>query len=162
MGGSSSQPRTDPLRSSINALPIKDLYTPEFLKSLQENTSYGQEHNPYEAMEIAFLNFNQGSEGSSKRHKSSGSSSFNTESRDASINPNISVVDEDDVHEIRRRGVRDKARAAAKNKGSKPSGLSTMNDDALGKLVVNEMIAIEVQQREAFIEIKMRKVECHE
>ncbi|GJY69445.1 hypothetical protein Tco_0472427 [Tanacetum coccineum] len=47
--------------------------------------------------EIAFPNFNQGSEGSSKRHKSSGSSSFNTESGNASINLNTTVADEDDV-----------------------------------------------------------------
>nr|GEW03490.1 hypothetical protein [Tanacetum cinerariifolium] len=112
--------------------------------------------------EIAFSNFNQRSGGSSKRHKSSASSSFNTESMDASINLNITVVDEDEVQEIRRRRGRDKARAAAKNKGSKPSGSSTMNDNALAKLVVNEMIGVEVQQRKAFIEIKMRKVECRE
>ncbi|GJY02068.1 putative reverse transcriptase domain-containing protein, partial [Tanacetum coccineum] len=47
--------------------------------------------------EIAFPNFNQGSEGSSKRRKSSSSSSFNTESEDANINLNTTVVDEDDV-----------------------------------------------------------------
>ncbi|GKA58917.1 glutathione S-transferase T3-like protein [Tanacetum coccineum] len=47
--------------------------------------------------EIAFPNFNQGSQGSSKRHKSSGSSSFNAESGDASINLNNTVNDEDDA-----------------------------------------------------------------
>ncbi|GKA61572.1 hypothetical protein Tco_0760979 [Tanacetum coccineum] len=52
--------------------------------------------------EIAFPNFNQGSQGSSKRHKSSGSSLFNAESGDASINLNNNVDDEDDVQEIRR------------------------------------------------------------
>ncbi|GJZ27790.1 hypothetical protein Tco_0572437 [Tanacetum coccineum] len=45
-----SQPRMDLLRSPINAFPIKELYTPEFLESLHENTSYWQEPNPYEAM----------------------------------------------------------------------------------------------------------------
>ncbi|GJZ62157.1 transposon ty3-G gag-pol polyprotein [Tanacetum coccineum] len=65
--------------------------------------------------EIAFPNLNQGSRGSSKRHKSSGS------------------------------------RAS-----------STMNDDALARLVVNEMTAAEVEQREAFIELKRREVECRE
>ncbi|GKB88127.1 hypothetical protein Tco_0960399 [Tanacetum coccineum] len=54
----------------------------------------------------------------------------------------------------------DKARAAAKNKGSRASGSSTMNDDALAKLVVNEMTTAEVEQREAFIELKRREVEC--
>nr|GFA35983.1 hypothetical protein [Tanacetum cinerariifolium] len=59
--------------------------------------------------------------GGSKRHKSSGSSSFNTESGKASINLNTNVGDndEDEVHEIRRAEGRDKARAAGrKNKGS--------------------------------------------
>ncbi|GKE43537.1 hypothetical protein Tco_1470821, partial [Tanacetum coccineum] len=59
--------------------------------------------------------------GGSKRHKSSGSSSFNTKSGDASINLNTNVGDndEDEVQEIRRTMGMDKARAAGKNKGSK-------------------------------------------
>ncbi|GJY92130.1 glutathione S-transferase T3-like protein [Tanacetum coccineum] len=288
MGGSSSQPRTDPPRSPINAFLIEELYTPEFSESLQENTAYWQEPNTYEAagervatsptkknkatcnrqkiviqtddaprqnawtteeeialakesktkqegrrtydmvvekwktvcptvvrfcevygnvmhmaqesgagdedyvqrpmihyqdetgvpfkfrhcldvlkdslkfQEIVFPNFNQGSEGSSKRHKSSGSSSFNTESRDASINLYTTVADEDEVQEIRRPGGRDKARTAAKNKGSKALGSSTMNDDALARLMVNEMTYAEVQQHEAFMELKRREVECRE
>ncbi|GKC15162.1 hypothetical protein Tco_1011944 [Tanacetum coccineum] len=54
--------------------------------------------------EIAIPNFNTGSDGGSKRHKSSGSSSFNTESGEASINLNTNVGDndEDEVQEIRR------------------------------------------------------------
>ncbi|GKF63149.1 reverse transcriptase domain-containing protein [Tanacetum coccineum] len=112
--------------------------------------------------EIAFPNFNQGSEGSSKRHKSSGSSSFNTESRDTSINLNTTGADEDEVQEIRRPAGRDKARAAAKNNGSKASGSSTMNDDALARFMVNEMTSVEVQQRDAFMELKRREVECRE
>ncbi|GJR45580.1 hypothetical protein Tco_1313683 [Tanacetum coccineum] len=153
MGGSSSQPRTDPPRSPINAFPIEELYTPEFSESLQENTAYWHQPNAYEAV---------GSEGSSKRHKLSGSSSFNTEFGDASINLNTTVVDEDEVQEIRRPGGRDKARAAAKNKGSEASGSSTMNDNALARLMVNEMSSAEVQQREAFMELKRREVECRE
>ncbi|GJX29827.1 RNA-directed DNA polymerase, eukaryota [Tanacetum coccineum] len=70
--------------------------------------------------EIAFPNFNQGSEGSSKRHKSSGSSLFNTESGDTSINLNTTVADED------------------------------------------EMTSTEVQQRDTFMELKRREVECRE
>ncbi|GJS63625.1 hypothetical protein Tco_0678189 [Tanacetum coccineum] len=112
--------------------------------------------------EIAFLNLNQGSQGSSKRHKSSGSSSFNTESGDASINLNNIVADDDEVQEIRQPVGRDKARAAVKNKGSKAPGSSTMNDDALAMLAVNEMTTAEVEQREAFIELKRREVECRE
>ncbi|GJR83335.1 putative reverse transcriptase domain-containing protein [Tanacetum coccineum] len=46
--------------------------------------------------EIAIPNFNTGSEGGSKRHKSTGSSSFNTESGEASINLNTNVDDNDE------------------------------------------------------------------
>ncbi|GJZ41248.1 hypothetical protein Tco_0588134 [Tanacetum coccineum] len=49
MGGSSSQPRTDPAMSLINAFLVEDLYTPEFSESLQENTGYWQEPNPHES-----------------------------------------------------------------------------------------------------------------
>ncbi|GKD38399.1 glutathione S-transferase T3-like protein [Tanacetum coccineum] len=105
--------------------------------------------------EIAFPNFNQGSQGSSKRHKSSGSNSFNAKSGDAIINLNNTVNDEYDVQEIRRPEGRDKA----KNKGSKASGSSTMNDDALARLMVTEMTAAEVAQREKFMELKRREVE---
>ncbi|GJY02432.1 ALP1-like protein [Tanacetum coccineum] len=114
--------------------------------------------------EIALLNFNTGFEGGSKRHKSSGSSLFNTESGDASIylNTNVGDNDEDEVQEIRRPKGMDKARAAGKNKGLKASGSSTTNNNALARLMVTEMIAAEKEQREAFIEIKRRKVECRE
>ncbi|GJV26738.1 hypothetical protein Tco_1383186 [Tanacetum coccineum] len=87
--------------------------------------------------EIAFPNFNQGSEGSSKRHKSSGSK--NSTTRD-----------------------KDKARVVAKNKCPNASGSPTMNDDALAKLMVNEMTSTEVQQREVFMKLKRREVECRE
>nr|GEV71901.1 hypothetical protein [Tanacetum cinerariifolium] len=110
----------------------------------------------------AMIHYQDETGGSSKRHKSYGSSSFNIESWDASINQNTTVSDEDEVQEIRRPRGRDKARAAAKNKGSKASGSSTMNDDALARLMVNEMTSAEVQQREAFMELKRREVECHE
>ncbi|GJR12374.1 hypothetical protein Tco_0795026 [Tanacetum coccineum] len=77
--------------------------------------------------------------GGSKRLKSSGSSSkFNDQ------------------------GGRDKARVARENKGSKASGSSTVNEDALARLMVTEMTAQEKEQRENFLEIKMREVECHE
>nr|GEU85579.1 hypothetical protein [Tanacetum cinerariifolium] len=98
-------------------------------------------------------------EGGSKKHKASGSSSFNKESGDASINLNTNVVDEDDVQEIRLSGGRDKARADGKNKGSKTSGSSTMNGDALARLMVTEMTAQEKPERLAFMEIKRRDVE---
>nr|GEZ67018.1 hypothetical protein [Tanacetum cinerariifolium] len=104
--------------------------------------------------EIAFPNFNQGSEGSSKRHVSSVSNSFNTKSEDAGINLNNTVADDDEG--------KDKARAAVKNKGSKAPGLSTMNDNALARLVVNEMTTAEVEQHKSFIELKRREVKCRE
>ncbi|GJX33890.1 glutathione S-transferase T3-like protein [Tanacetum coccineum] len=114
--------------------------------------------------ETALPNFNTGFEGGSKRHKSSGSSLFNTKSVDASIylNTNVGDNDEDEVQEIRRPKGMDKARAARKNKGLKASGSSTINDNALARLMVTEMTAAEKEQREAFIEIKRRKVECRE
>nr|GFA12955.1 hypothetical protein [Tanacetum cinerariifolium] len=245
MGGSSSQPHTDPPRSPINAFSIEELYTPEFLKSLQENTDYWQAPNTYEAagkqvvtsptknrkkatrncqkrmienddaprqtpwttekevalakgwlavsenkkdgnakkkqgfwcehcwevlkdrpkwQEIALPKFSTGS-GGSKRHKSSGSSSFNTESGEASINLNTNVGDndEDEVQEIRRPDGRDKARAAGrKNKGSKPTGSSTLNEDEMARLMVTEITALEKEERLAFLEIKRREVECRE
>nr|GEU72523.1 hypothetical protein [Tanacetum cinerariifolium] len=114
-------------------------------------TIWWWENRSLKFQEMAFSNFNQGSEGSSKRHKSSGSSLFNTESGDASINLNNTVAGDDEVQEIRRPGGRDKARVAAKNKRSKALRSSTMNDDALARLVVNEMTAAEVEQRKAFI-----------
>nr|GEV83385.1 hypothetical protein [Tanacetum cinerariifolium] len=46
--------------------------------------------------EIAIPNFNIGFAGGIKRHKSSGSSSFNTESGEASINLNTNVGDNDE------------------------------------------------------------------
>ncbi|GJS28076.1 hypothetical protein Tco_0488696 [Tanacetum coccineum] len=49
MGGSSSQPRTNPPLSPINAFPIGDLYSPQFSDSFQDNTGYWQEPNPHES-----------------------------------------------------------------------------------------------------------------
>ncbi|GKG31566.1 hypothetical protein Tco_0426516 [Tanacetum coccineum] len=46
MGGSSSQPRTDPPLSPINAFSLGDLYTPQLSDSFQENTGYWQQPNP--------------------------------------------------------------------------------------------------------------------
>ncbi|GJS03576.1 glutathione S-transferase T3-like protein [Tanacetum coccineum] len=113
--------------------------------------------------EIAIPKFSTES-GGSKRHKSSGSSSFNTESGEASINLNTNVGDndEDEVQEIRRPEGRDKARGAGKNKGSKMSGSSTINEDALARLMVSEMTAHEKEERLAFLKIKRREVECCE
>ncbi|GJY15004.1 hypothetical protein Tco_0385426 [Tanacetum coccineum] len=70
--------------------------------------------------------------------------------------------DEDEVQEIRRPMGRDKARDATKKKGSRASGSSSMNDVALARLMVTEMTAQEKEQRDAFLEIKRREVECCE
>ncbi|GKD64431.1 hypothetical protein Tco_1306539 [Tanacetum coccineum] len=83
--------------------------------------------------DIAFPNLSQWSQGSNKRHNSSGSSSFNTESEDANINLNNTVAGDDEV---------------------------VADDDEV--LVVNEMTADEVEQREKFIVLKRRDVECRE
>ncbi|GKD68317.1 hypothetical protein Tco_1322407 [Tanacetum coccineum] len=48
MGGPSSQRRTDPAMSPINAFPVEELYSRQFLDSFQENIGYSQEPNPHE------------------------------------------------------------------------------------------------------------------
>ncbi|GJX36444.1 copia-type pol polyprotein [Tanacetum coccineum] len=85
-------------------------------------------------------------------------------SGEQSINLNTIVgdTDEDEVQEIRPYG-RDKVRAAArKNKGSKSTGSSNVNEDALAKLMVTEMTAQEKEERLAFLDIKRREVACRE
>ncbi|GKE47695.1 hypothetical protein Tco_1478953 [Tanacetum coccineum] len=65
------------------------------------------------------------SRGGSKRYKSSGSSSFNTESVEASINLNTNVGDnnEDEVQEIRRLMGKEKVRDVTKKKRVKSIGV---------------------------------------
>nr|GEY65037.1 hypothetical protein [Tanacetum cinerariifolium] len=154
--------------SPINAFSVEELYSPQFSDSFQENTGYWHEPSPHESpveqKEQELSKFATESQGGSKRHKSSGSSSFNTESGDVSINLNTNAGDndKDEVQEIRRTIGRDNARAARKNKGSKASGSSSMNDDALARLMVTEMTAQEKEERLVFIEINGREVECRE
>ncbi|GJY54109.1 hypothetical protein Tco_0445773 [Tanacetum coccineum] len=50
MGGSSSQRRTNPPMSPINAFLVEELYTPQFSDSFQKNTGYWQELNPHESL----------------------------------------------------------------------------------------------------------------
>ncbi|GKE34146.1 hypothetical protein Tco_1453468 [Tanacetum coccineum] len=66
--------------------------------------------------------------------------------------------------EIRRPQGRDKAKAAGEKRGSKSSASasSSVNEDALARLMVTEMGAQEKEERLAFLEIKMREVECRE
>ncbi|GJU59508.1 RNA-directed DNA polymerase, eukaryota [Tanacetum coccineum] len=82
--------------------------------------------------EIAIPNSNTWSEGGSKRHKLSGSSSFNTESGEASINLNTTVGENDE------------------------------DEDVLARLIVTEMTAHEKEERLVFLDIKRRDVECRE
>ncbi|GJY41034.1 CENP-B homolog protein 2-like protein [Tanacetum coccineum] len=87
-----------------NAMDVEDVLThPEenvvaqlvWDASIKLNTNVGDND---------VLNFNIGCEGCNKRHKSSGSISFNTESGDANINQNTNVGDNDDdeVHAYER------------------------------------------------------------
>nr|GEZ81317.1 hypothetical protein [Tanacetum cinerariifolium] len=78
-----------------------------------------------------------------KRYKTSGSSSFDTEFGDASINLNVDVGD-DEEDEV-------------------------MNDEALARLMVSELamhnehaIGMKTEERLAFMEIKRREVELRE
>nr|GEU42032.1 hypothetical protein [Tanacetum cinerariifolium] len=57
---------------------------------------------------------------------------------------------------------RDKAREDAKKKGSSTSVSSSMNDEALARLMVIEMVTQEKEQRDTILEIKGREVECRE
>nr|GEW61769.1 hypothetical protein [Tanacetum cinerariifolium] len=147
MGGSSSQRRTDPAMSPINAFPVEEFYTPECSDSFQENTGYWQESNPHESPieQVATLPPKKKNPARARQKRIIQSDdapySFNTKSEDACINLNTNAGDndKDEVQEIQRLEVRDIARAAGKNKGSKASGSSTMNDDALARLMVTEM-----------------------
>ncbi|GJS26393.1 zinc finger BED domain-containing protein RICESLEEPER 2-like protein [Tanacetum coccineum] len=108
---------------------------------------------------------------SSKKRKTSGSSLFNTESGDASINLNVDAGDDDEneVQEIPRTMGRDKARGS-KKKGVGSSGSSmNMNDETLARLMVSELatqtasaIAMKKDERAAYFEIKKREVELRE
>nr|GEW33105.1 hypothetical protein [Tanacetum cinerariifolium] len=118
-------------------------------------------------MQSEVSNFAGKSREGSKRYKTSRSSSFNIESREASINLNVDVGDyeKDKVPKIRRLVGRDKVKDSAKKKGSRASGPSSMNDEALARLIVSEIVtqdecAIEMQKEErlAFLDIKRREV----
>nr|GEZ00741.1 hypothetical protein [Tanacetum cinerariifolium] len=76
-----------------------------------------------------------------KKSKTSWSSSFNTESGDASFNLNVDAGDEDEneVQEIPRTMGKDKAKGS-KKKGARSSGSSmNMTDEALARLMVSEL-----------------------
>ncbi|GKD28766.1 zinc finger BED domain-containing protein RICESLEEPER 2-like protein [Tanacetum coccineum] len=106
-----------------------------------------------------------------KRYKIAEFSSFNTESGDASINLNVDVGDdeEDGVQELARLMGRDKAKGLKKKGAGSSGSSSSMNDEALVRLMVFELAmhnkrAIEMKKEErlAFLEIRMREVEIRE
>ncbi|GKB38396.1 retrovirus-related pol polyprotein from transposon TNT 1-94, partial [Tanacetum coccineum] len=106
-----------------------------------------------------------------KKSKTSGSSSFNTESGDASFNLNVDAGDEDEneVQEIPRTMGRDRARGS-KKKGAGSSGSSVnINDEALARLMVSELatqtasiVAMKKEKCTAYMEIKRREVDLRE
>ncbi|GJS94831.1 gamma-glutamyltranspeptidase 1 [Tanacetum coccineum] len=106
-----------------------------------------------------------------KKSKTSGSSSFNTKSGDASFNLNVDAGDEDEneVHEIPRTMGKDKARDS-KKKGAGSSGSSVnINDEALARLMVSELatqtasiVAMKKEKCTAYMEIKRREVDLRE
>ncbi|GKD32141.1 hypothetical protein Tco_1242919 [Tanacetum coccineum] len=65
------------------------------------------------------------------------------------------------VEEIRRPMGRDKAKDDAIKNESRASGSSSMNDEALARLMVNDMASQEKEERLAFLEIKMREPYDH-
>ncbi|GJY42094.1 hypothetical protein Tco_0429364 [Tanacetum coccineum] len=106
-----------------------------------------------------------------KRYKTTGSSLFNTESGDASINLNVDVGDddEDEVQVLLRPMGTDKAKDLKKKGPRSPGSSSSMNDGALARLMVSEMAlhnehAMEIKEEErlAFLEMRMREVEFFE
>nr|GEV14049.1 UBN2 domain-containing protein [Tanacetum cinerariifolium] len=74
----------------------------------------------------------------------------------------VCLMVQESNEEIQRPEGRDKTRGAWKNKGSKASGSSSVNRDALARLMVAEMTAQEKEERLAFLKIEIREVECHE
>ncbi|GJU68253.1 zinc finger BED domain-containing protein RICESLEEPER 2-like protein [Tanacetum coccineum] len=100
-----------------------------------------------------------------KRYNTSGSSSFNTESGDASINLSVDVGDneEDEVHKLARPMGRDKAKVLKKKATRSSGSSSSMNEEALARLMLFELAmhnehAMEMKKEEclAFLEIRRR------
>ncbi|GKD40207.1 hypothetical protein Tco_1260414 [Tanacetum coccineum] len=182
MGGSSSQPRTDPAMSPINTFPAEELYTSEFSDSLQDNTGYWQAPNPHESpVEQVATSPTKKKKATRNRQKRTIESDdapwqtpWTTEEEIAlakgwlaisenSKHGNARRQDEDEMQEIRRPEGRDKARAAGrKNKGTRSAGSSNVNEDAFARLMVTEMTTQEKEERLAFLDIKRREMKCRE
>ncbi|GJZ33907.1 hypothetical protein Tco_0579343 [Tanacetum coccineum] len=106
-----------------------------------------------------------------KRSKVFRSSLFNRESGDASINLNVDTGDddEDDVHELPRPIGRDKDKGLKKKGVGSSGSSSSMNDEALARLMVSELatqtesaMAMKKEECAAFLEIKRKDVTCRE
>ncbi|GJV43283.1 hypothetical protein Tco_1427819 [Tanacetum coccineum] len=173
MRGSSSQPCTDRVHSPINAFSLEELYMPDFSESLQENTGFWQAPNPYEVL------VEQVATSPTKKKRATRNPQKKTIQSDGKLRGkqrkklrcvkvglpflNTTSMVTQGSKEIQRPEGRDKARVAArKNKGSKSSASSSVNEDALARLMVTEMGAQEKEERLAFLEIKRREMECRE
>ncbi|GJR05187.1 hypothetical protein Tco_0528171 [Tanacetum coccineum] len=218
MGGSSSQPRTDPAMSPINAFPVEELYSPQFSDSFQENIGYWQEPTPHESpVEQVAASPTKKKKATCNRQKMTIQSDDAPRQTPWTTEEEITLakgwlvvyearrqtsfwyevlqsgdgdyVEKAMVHYELETGLpfrlrhcweilkdrpkwqevalpnfatesggskrhkafgssSDKARSARKNKGSKASGSSTLNEDALARLMVIEMTAQENEQLE--------------
>nr|GEY43858.1 hypothetical protein [Tanacetum cinerariifolium] len=146
MGGSSSQQHTDPVMSSINAFSVEELYMPEFLDSFQENTGYWQEPNPHESpvKQVATLPPKKKKLARARQKR---------------------IIQNDDAP----RWITWKTEEETMLAGWVAKILKIASMVKRGskmafsvRLMVTEMTAQEKEQREAFLEIKRRDVECCE
>ncbi|GJU10591.1 hypothetical protein Tco_1132987 [Tanacetum coccineum] len=139
MGGSSSQRCTDPPMSPIHAFSIEDMYTPQFSDSFQENTGYSQEPNRKESLVEAVAT-------SPPKTKKP------TRARQKRM-----IQSDDAPRQITWRHEEEIALYKGCIDVSENSKLGNSMKEA-GFCDEDE----EKEQRDAFIEIKMREVECRE
>ncbi|GKB60043.1 hypothetical protein Tco_0916229 [Tanacetum coccineum] len=162
MGDSSSQPRKDPAMSPINAFPIEELYSPQFLDSFQDNTGYWKEPNPHESP------VEQVATSPTKKKK-------------ATRNRQKRTIQSDDAPRkhgnLRRQAgfwceVLQYIESKTKQYGRRTYDMKSGAKDEyciqmamvhrVWGLMVTEMTAQEKEQREIFLEIKRREVKCRE
>nr|GEX77336.1 hypothetical protein [Tanacetum cinerariifolium] len=184
MGGSLSQPRTDPPVSSINGFFQGDLYTPQLSDSFPENTGYWQQPNPDDSLvEQVATSSTKKKNATRNRQKrvnqaepaprqtawtteeeiafAKGWRSVSKNSKRGNARKKFSFWVE--VLEYVESKTKKKGNSMTRGQGqseklrSKASGSSTMNDDALVRLMVTEMTATEVAQRGKFMDLKMRE-----
>nr|GEY31440.1 hypothetical protein [Tanacetum cinerariifolium] len=168
----------------IHAFSFEEMYTPEFSDSFQQNTGSFQElareDSPVEVVVTSPSKTKKPTRARQKR-------TIQSDDAPQQIAKQESGASEEDYFEMALMDYQAeikatfkyrhcweifknspewmKTRYAAKKKGSRgsrASGSSSMNDIALARLMVTEMISQEKKQREAFLEIKRREVECRE